>query len=197
MLFRCNCGYYFDPRAENFAVIEEQIMPDKPENAALELLSSRKTLIMATADKNGAPNVSYAPFVHRTPRLYVYTSSRSRHTRNMMETAKASVIFIEDEARTRNIFARKRFTCQCCVEFIGRETTEWRTVMLLFKRKFGKVFDRIRPLPDFALFRLMPEVGLYVRGFGQAFEISADMKNSKHVTGNSSVRGPNRAANQV
>jgi hypothetical protein len=106
----------FDHRAENFAVIEEQIVPDKPENSALKLLSSRNTLIMATADKNGAPNVSYAPFVHRTPRLYVYTSSRSRHTRNMMETAKASVIFIEDEARTRNLFARKRFTCQCCVE---------------------------------------------------------------------------------
>jgi putative heme iron utilization protein len=55
--------------------------------------------------------------------------------------------------------------------------------MLLFKRKFGKVFDLVRPLPDFALFRLIPEVGLYVRGFGQAFEISLDMKNSRHVTG--------------
>ena len=65
-------------------------MPDKPENAALELLSSRKTLIMATADKNGAPNVSYAPFVHRTPRLYVYTSSRSRHTREQQRRASSS-----------------------------------------------------------------------------------------------------------
>jgi putative heme iron utilization protein len=77
-------------------------MPDKPEKSAFKLLSSRKTLVMATADKNGAPNVSYAPFVHRAPPLYVYTSSLSRHTRNMMETAKASVMFIEDEARTRN-----------------------------------------------------------------------------------------------
>jgi Pyridoxamine 5'-phosphate oxidase len=42
-------------------------MPDKPENSAFKLLSSRKTLVMATADKNGAPNVSYAPFVHRAP----------------------------------------------------------------------------------------------------------------------------------
>ena len=63
-------------------------MPDKPENSAFKLLSSRKTLVMATADKNGAPNVSYASFVHRAPSLYVFTSSRSRHTRNMMETAK-------------------------------------------------------------------------------------------------------------
>jgi Pyridoxamine 5'-phosphate oxidase len=33
-------------------------MPDKPENSAFKLLSSPKTLVMATADKNGAPNVS-------------------------------------------------------------------------------------------------------------------------------------------
>ena len=61
-------------------------MPEKPENSAFELLSSRKTLVMATADKNGAPNVSYAPFVQRAPPLHVYTSSRSRHTKNMMES---------------------------------------------------------------------------------------------------------------
>ncbi len=164
-------------------------MPDKPENSAFKLLFSRKTLVMATADKNGAPNVSYAPFVvHRAPPLYVYTSSRSRHTRNMMETAKSSVMFIEDEARTRNFFARERFTCQCSTELVARESTEWRTAMSLFKRKFGKVFDIIRPLPDFALFRLIPDGGLYVRGFGQAFELSADMKNSKHITGSSRRR---------
>jgi putative heme iron utilization protein len=165
-------------------------MPDKPENSAFKLLSSRKTLIMATADKNGMPNVSYAPFVRRASSLYVFPSSRSRHTSNMMETAKASVMFIEDETRTRNFFVRKRFTCQCTVELVGRETTEWRTVMSLFKRKFGNLFDMIRPLPDFVLFRLISEGGVYVRGFGQAFEISPDMKNSKHVTGNSLGRKP-------
>jgi len=36
-------------------------MPDKPENSAFKLLSSRKTLVMATADKNGTPNVSLSP----------------------------------------------------------------------------------------------------------------------------------------
>jgi heme iron utilization protein len=165
--------------------IKEPTMLDKPENSVFELLSSRKTLVMATADQNGTPHVSYAPFVHRAPRLYVYISSRSRHTRNLMETAKASVMFIEDEARTRNFFVRRRFTCQCSAELAEKEIKEWRTAMSLFKKRFGKVFDMIRPLPDFALFRLIPDGGLYVRGFGQAFKISPDMKNSKHVTGDS------------
>ena len=43
----------------------------------------------------------------------------------------------------------------------------------------------IRPLSDFVLFRLILDSGLYVRGFGQAFKISPDMKNSKRVTGDS------------
>jgi hypothetical protein len=43
---------------------------------------------------------------------------------------------------------------------------------------------------DFVLFRLIPDGGLYVRGFGQAFEVSPNMKNSKHLTGNSLVREP-------
>jgi hypothetical protein len=33
----------------------------------------------------------------------------------MMETAKASVMFIEDEARTKNFFARKRATLRRCL----------------------------------------------------------------------------------
>ncbi len=66
-------------------------------------------------------------------------------------------MFIEDEAGTRSFFARKRFTCQCSAELVGRETTEWRTAMSLFKRSFGKVFDMIQPLPDFALFCLIPD----------------------------------------
>ena len=136
---------------------------------------------MATVDKNGAPNASYAPFVQRTPWLYVYTSTRSKHTENMTETTRASVMFIEDETCTRNFFARERFTCQCRAEVVERESKEWRTVMSLFKKKFGRVFAMIRPLPDFTLFRLIPNGGLYVRGFGQAFEVSADMKNSEHL----------------
>jgi len=100
----------------------------------------------------------------------------------MLETTTVSILFIEDEARTKNFFARKRFTCQCSVDVVESESAEWRTTMSLFKKKFGKVFAMILPLPDFTLFRLIPSGGLYVRGFGQAFEVSADMKNSKHVT---------------
>jgi putative heme iron utilization protein len=99
-------------------------MANTSKNSVLEFLSSRKTLVMATADKNGAPNASYAPFVQRTPWLYVYTSTRSKHTKNMTETTRASVMFIEDETRTRNVFVQERFTCQCRAEVVERESKE-------------------------------------------------------------------------
>jgi putative heme iron utilization protein len=50
------------------------------------------------------------------------------------------------------------------------------------QKKVRESVHMIRPLPDFALFRLTPDDGLYVQGFGQAFEVSPNMKNSKHVT---------------
>ena len=63
-------------------------MAKRVENNVLQFLSSRKTLVMATVDKNGAPNASYAPFVTQTPWLYVYTSARSKYTQNMTETTR-------------------------------------------------------------------------------------------------------------
>jgi len=72
-------------------------MAKRVENNVLQFLSSRKTLVMATVDKNGAPNASYAPFVTRTPWLYVYTSARSKRTQNLTETTRASLMFIGPE----------------------------------------------------------------------------------------------------
>jgi len=80
----------------------------------------------------------------------------------MLETTTVSILFIEDEARTRNFLPENASPASVA-----------RTAMSLFKKKFGKVFAMIRPLPDFALFRIIPSGGLYVRGFGQAFEVSA------------------------
>jgi hypothetical protein len=50
-------------------------------------------------------------------------------------------MFIEDEMGTRNFFARERFTCECRAEVVDRESKEWRTVMSLFKKKFGRVYS--------------------------------------------------------
>jgi hypothetical protein len=76
---------------------------------------------------------------------------------------------------------------------IGTFESARRTYHVCFwhKANIGIVLNHVRFRGKSGhLFRLTPDGGLYVRGFGQAFEISPDMKNSQRVTGNSSVQEP-------
>lgn len=122
---------------------EEQIMAEIPENSALEFLPHVKRLLWQRQVRTVRRMQVMRPSCNARRGLYVYTSTRSKHTKNMTETTRASVMFIEDETRTRNFFARERFTCECRAEVVDRESKEWRTVMSLFKKKFGRVFAMI------------------------------------------------------
>ena len=63
-----------------------------------------------------------------------------------------------------------------------RDSAKWKDVMVNFSRKFGDVIDVIRPLRDFKLFRITPETGIYVKGFGQAYRISwGNLDNFEHI----------------
>ncbi len=160
----------------------ERAVKRTPEERAFSLVSKCKTLMLATADKDGWPTVSYAPYVKYWDSYYIYTSALSRHTQDLLATLKASIMFIEDEEHASNIFARKRYTCSCEVMIVGQYSDEWVNVLHCFEKKFGGVFDLIRPLGDFTLFRLDPSAGRYVEGFGRAYHVDADMRSSEHVS---------------
>jgi len=42
------------------------------------------------------------------------------------------------------------------------------------KDRFGEIIDGLSQLQDFVLFNLKPEQGLFVKGFGQAYQVSGD-----------------------
>ncbi len=42
------------------------------------------------------------------------------------------------------------------------------------KQRFGDIIDGLSSLEDFKMFRLKPIQGLFVKGFGQAFQVSGD-----------------------
>ena len=163
-----------------------------PEQRAQEFLACRKTLVLGTVGAGGVPTVSYAPFVRKNTNFYVYTSALSRHTSDMQETQKVSVLVIEDEASAANIFARKRITFSCTVEVIPRGSAEWLHIMDLFGTTFGGIFDLIRPFGDFLLFCLKPYEAFYVEGFGQAYRMNPDLSTPVHVKGT----GPGAKAHQ-
>lgn len=156
---------------------------------ARNFLTQFKTLVMATVDRSGTPEASYAPFVRaQDDCFYVYVSGLSRHTGNLATSGVVSVLLIEDESRVNQPFARRRLTFDCRAERIVRESELWHSIMSLFDDKFGNVIDLIRPLKDFELFRLRPQSGIYVKGFAQAYRIDdAALKTVEHIrdaTGN-------------
>lgn len=130
-----------------------------------------RTLMLATVDEQGLPNVSYAPFVLSEKGYYVFISDIARHARNLKHNPNVSIMLIEDESESRQIFARRRLSFDAVATIIDRECDEWKMATETLKERHGEIMDHLTKLQDFSLFNLIPEKGLYVKGFGQAFVV--------------------------
>lgn len=143
-----------------------------------KLINNMQTIMMSTIDSEGKPNSSYAPSViDSCGNYYVYISKLSKHTLNMLNNPNVSMMIIEDESKTENVFGRKRFTMDSDVKVIDRDSEEWKEVILLMENKFGETMTYLKDLTDFYLFKLKPESGLLVHGFARAFKFVGDGLN--------------------
>jgi len=137
-----------------------------------------QSVIISTISQAGIPNSSYAPFViDETKNIYVYISELAAHTQNIYANPRVSVLFIEDEAKTNNIFARRRLSFDCIATLIERDTETWNTIVDQFQERFGEMIAVFRGLTDFRLFKLTPNAGRYVVGFGSIYNIHSDNLN--------------------
>lgn len=156
-----------DNSAERYRTPDEPIVAE-----AGEFLAAFRSLLMATVSTDGVPDASYAPFVRIDDNaFYVNLSELSTHTSNLLSTPRVSVMFLQAEDDTKQLFARKRLSFDADAGPVERESARWCQVMELFADKFGDIIDLIRPLQDFKLFRIQPRSGIYVRGFAQAYPI--------------------------
>lgn len=135
------------------------------------LIAQFKTLLLATVNAQGEPQASYAPYVREGQDFYIYVSDLAAHTANLLQHGKASVLFIEDESQSKNLFARKRSTLQCQAEEIARNSAHYNTILALFRTQFGNTIDVLQSLPDFHLIRLSPQQAGHVGGFARAFSL--------------------------
>lgn len=139
-----------------------------------EFRDNSKTLVLATVDANGHPNVSYAPFALLEDGYYILISEMARHTKNLLENPKVSLMMVEDEQDSRTLFARKRLTFDALPELVSRETPAWQAGIDALHGRFQETVLGLSQLADFHLYRLVPIKGLFVKGFGQAFAVSGD-----------------------
>ena len=139
-----------------------------------EFRQERRTLQLATVDEEGRPNVSYAPFVQNQEGYFVLISDIARHARNLKVNPQVSLMMIEDEDGSKQLYARKRLTFDAQASVVERETELWTQVIGQMQERFGEIIDGLSQLQDFSLFNLKAENGLFVKGFGQAYQVSGD-----------------------
>ncbi|QLB15378.1 heme utilization protein HutZ [Mannheimia granulomatis] len=139
-----------------------------------ELKQQIKTIVLSTVDKDGIPNVSYAPFVINNGEYQVLISTIARHARNLLEVPKVSLMLIEDETKSRQIFARRRLTFDASARIVERGNEEWESGVAALKARHGDLIDELSKMQDFNLFCFKPSAGLFVKGFGKAFDVGVD-----------------------
>jgi len=141
----------------------------------LDFLKGFQSTVIGTLDEEGLPFGSYAPFVHTNHKFYIFISNVAKHAVNLQRTPKASLVFIEDEAKAEQIFARKRVSLQCSSKMIRREDEQFSEVMNVFKTKFSQeMVEMLMGMNDFNLYELTTEYGEATFGFGEAYNIGGE-----------------------
>lgn len=138
----------------------------------LALRESTASVQLATLASSNNPEASYAPCAWFEGDCYLYLSGLSSHSANLERNPKISLLLIEEAANSPNAFARKRASLHGTVQVIKHDDATFACVMQIFHQRFGKVMQIIEPLPDFRLFRVDATAGSFIRGFGQAYELS-------------------------
>ncbi|WP_456407114.1 HugZ family pyridoxamine 5'-phosphate oxidase [Thiolapillus sp.] len=132
-----------------------------------------QTVLIATASADGEPDISYAPFVlDDSEAICVFISQLAPHTRNLLDSPRASLMFIAPEQDSRNIFARQRLILQCAAGQMPDEEAE--PILQRMQEQFGRTVELLRSLPDFHMFRLDVGSGCFIKGFGQAWSLEGN-----------------------
>ncbi|MDI9918866.1 pyridoxamine 5'-phosphate oxidase family protein [Rhodococcus sp. IEGM 1379] len=151
---------------------------EKSLDAYRTFLAERKTVVISTKDENGEPFLSIVPFAIPEDSLYVYVSEIADHYTYLHNAETACVLIYGGESESVNLFdiERARFACtviECAEE--GHDAAFEK----LGARTNAKMVDLLRTL-DFHLFRLTPQQGRYVVGFGKAFDVIFDGSRFDH-----------------
>lgn len=141
----------------------------------LDFVSGFQSVVIGTADANGFPFSSYAPFVLDEHRYYVFISDIAAHAGNLRRERRASLFFIEDENRAQNIFARKRVSLQCETDVVPRSGARFEIVMERFRKKFNpEIVGMLLQMQDFNLHEFRPVAGEATFGFGEAYTLGGE-----------------------
>lgn len=151
--------------------MKNKVLEDKISQEIIDIVDSRKSLMLSTLDHEGWPYASYAPFARGEDCLYVLVSEIAVHGINLQVNPNASVLIIEDEDSAGELFARLRVLYRVQAELLTPESSQWHEGIDILQNRHGDRITNLSQLKDFKLFKLHPRGGRYVKGFGKAYQI--------------------------
>lgn len=152
-------------------------------HADLRVLQQGKETLLLSTQGEEYPEISYAPYVRdQKGCFYIFISQLAAHTKNLMNSPYASVMFIANEEQSQNLFARERAIYKCTSAEVSKEDKNYMVLLEQMENELGKVVGMLRSLPDFHLFCLQPTEGRYVVGFGKAYTIDLITGELIHIT---------------
>ena len=152
-------------------------MQKEIQDKIFQLIEQQQCLFLSTisteiSETISLPYSSYAPYVSdlEEQAFYLFLSDLSEHSHFLRANPNASILIMADEANTEQIFARVRVQYQVSSKLIENEP-ERQTAIKTMHQRFGEIIDILQALSDFRIYKLTPEQGRYVEGFGRAFNI--------------------------
>lgn len=138
------------------------------------LLKNQKSVMISSLNKHKKPEISYAPFIMKDNKIYIYISKAANHYYNLIDNKECSVMIIEDENDCKTIFARQRISFYCEANRLNEVDN---SLFEAFKDIHGNEIMIVLKSLDFDMFKLSIKNGRVVKGFGEAFNI--EVKDEK------------------
>lgn len=147
-------------------------------------LETFQTLMMASLTQEGEPHASTAPYVRIGSDFYIFISTVAQHGKNLLVNPKVSLLFAEDESQCVQSFARKRVTIEAFVSEVGRNEEHFLYAVERFKAHFdSELVSTLSNMGDFHLFKLSPQSGNVVMGFGKAYRLDNNLEVTGQIMG--------------
>lgn len=152
--------------------MNDTAVPTALDEEIRQFVEGRKSLQLATITEQGAPYASYAPFALCEHGFYVQLSDIAIHAKNLKANPLASILVIEDELTSEQLFARVRVNYSAEAVLLEHDSPEWEDGVQALQARHGQLPRNLSKLQDFNLFKLCVVEGRYVKGFGKAFSFS-------------------------
>lgn len=134
------------------------------------------SLILSTLDEHNMPYTSYAPFVYLNGFYYFIISKMAKHYKNILNYPHMSIMMIEDEAKSDNIFFRKRLSYQG-ISTLDIKDSE---VISLFVGKHGMIVETLLNM-DFSIIKFSIDHGIFNIGPRKAYNVDENESILTHI----------------